>query len=694
MKAPHRRAFTLVEMLVSLAILGILFSLLLRPLMLALEVLSIGTGEQRAQRLARSSIDTVSGDLQSALRVYPNLATFDLSNGNGTGATARWRTAQTARLDLVPAARDSNGKLITPVRPAYANNNPSQPLVISYWRMRNDPTKDYEPQTNPYRLWRAIYAYSTTGDPATDSPDALWQKALSYNKSLSQVGTDLAPLFIRGGAYDWFVSNLDRRPPADTDTDRILRAPTANAAYTNATRIGAVTAVTDLEADVRDVSFKPALTTGALLRSNDNCTAYKGGLGRWVPPYQRESDGQWTLPSGDVVAGHPVVASFRASGSRSALLGDNYVVSVEQDPNSAKVGHPVLYRLPSGSGSPVRVYDLTDYPKRVFGCQPGCDDSGEFACGIDWASGEVVTAFPQCDVICPDSTVASARIQARIDPTSPLSGAPIYGADKTDPKGDWQSLPLTYRDNTGAPQVGVNGAMLDDYLLDASGNGAGVWNSYTLSAFRPERLHTGTDLFNAAQQSDRSLDMSIVPGSEQVVVWQYDVANVGAVAGAQPVRRVVYTPLKAATSGAGGAGGLQPFKYNLDASTGRLTFYDPQLDSDATTARDGLNPPAVVAGGANGWLVPVVCVTYEYRNNLPTLARMLLGDTSTKDVVDATYRSLESIELALTLDVPVGSTRGDTETYTDPLATSAVERPTGARKRVTVQTTLPVGSRL
>ncbi len=87
-------------------------------------------------------------------------------------------------------------------------------------------------------------------------------------------------------------------------------------------------------------------------------------------------------------------------------------------------------------------------------------------------------------------------------------------------------------------------------------------------------------------------------------------------------------------------------------------------------------------------------MTYEYRNNLPTIDQLLLGDDSGRDVVEASYRSYESIDLKLVLDALTDSVRGDTETFNDPLAAAAIERPTGARRRVTVETVLRVGSDL
>ncbi len=741
MAGRRQRAFTLIEILVSLAIFVILIGLMFRPMLTALELLSIGSGEQKAQAVSRTVINQLTEELQGALWVYSNLEAFDLATGANADSTARWRTAQTARIDLVLPARDANGQLLTPLRAATAPGDASKPQVVTYWRMRSDPTKPYDPELNPFRLYRAVHVYDAVTnpdsanlpDPIPVTPDKLWSYALQVaeagGESLATIGDNLTPLFAKTGPFDWFVTNVDRIDPVDTDTGRIMAYPVIGAPINNAATMAGLTTVTEPEVDLRTLEALPTLIDGEELQPNEDRTAYRGSLARWTRPYQRASDGQWTLPSADLVprtvsgnsAPLPAVARFRARGARSALLGTEYFLTIEQDASSSRVGHPLLYRQQAdSSANPVLVYDLTEYPRRTFPRQPEAEPStggpsGEFACGIDWERGELVTAFPQRDVICPAATPSSGRIHAlnNFSLTAAAGDPPLYGSGSTSASAEWQSLPLTYRhtDNASTPnlveEVGVNGAMLDDYVLDSYGASqtAGVWNSYTLSVLRPQRLKTGTDEIQPADasQADRTLNMSIVPGSEQVVVLQYQVPDLGSInlTGATPLTRRTYTPLRTLGTGAINAGDLAPYRYYLDPATGELTFYDPQLDQDNTDAnrrvRDGLNPPAVIpTADGTEWLVPVIYVTYRYRNNLPTVDRVQFGDDSSRDVVEATYRSLESLDLRLVLDVSTTSTRGDTEVIKNTLdpGDPGFERPTGARRRVTVQTVLVVGSAL
>jgi hypothetical protein len=149
----------------------------------------------------------------------------------------------------------------------------------------------------------------------------------------------------------------------------------------------------------------------------------------------------------------------------------------------------------------------------------------------------------------------------------------------------------------------------------------------------------------------------------------------------------------------GAAGGLGPYRYYLDPSSGQLAFYDPQLVGDASTARDGFNPPedlnrTVTVNGASVQVRTIIKVTYESRNNLPTVGQILVGNDANRDVVEMTYRSWQSLDVRLTVDVATDSTRGEPEVIGDPAdpAAATLERPTGARRRVVITQRVTVGS--
>jgi hypothetical protein len=402
-------------------------------------------------------------------------------------------------------------------------------------------------------------------------------------------------------------------------------------------------------------------------------------------------------------------------------LGEEYLLTIEQRPADPRVGHPLLYRVQADDATdPVLVYDLADYPKRVFAAPPGDASAGlptgEFACHVDWDTGRLVTEFDQTDVISPfpitsDGVSAIHALNNYDVDTASTTPPPAFQAPNNGIAEEWQGFPLTIARNANAERD--YGLLLDDFLPVAPGSTDGLWDSFTLSVFRPERLQTdGLDNtalgYAPASELDmqralrrRQLNMSVVPDSVSVMVEQYQVSSGPPfnLAGLVPGRRVTYQPMRYLATGSVGAGDLAPFRYYLDDRTGRLTFYDPLLDSDATTARDGLNPPVAVhvdpTNPGSDWLVPVVWVRYRYRNNLPTVDQVLLGRVTNPDTVEATYRSLEAIDLKLVIDVATQSTRGTDETYVEPGpgGTRVIDRPTGARRRLTINTTLAVGGR-
>lgn len=718
MPRQRARAFTLVEILVAVAILAILLGMIFKPLLMGIEVLSIGRAEREAQATAQQVVDRMAGELRTAVKVYSNLGTFDLPTGATAGNNSKWHTAQPERVSFVPAAVDNRGKVLSPVQPA--TDSTGRPMVVTYWVMRGDVTQPYDPMKNPRRVFRAVSYYQPFSENqggqtlSVTSPDDLYGYAvrrlrLTGGGSLQSFGPTVWPLlFDQGRAFDWLVANTDRSYAAApaTAAERIMRSPEAQPTgtpdtYTHASAMLGISPITEAGTDVREAQFLPYRLDQEQLTPNRSFGAYHGTLRRWQEPYQRTSDALWTAPATGVVAtstgAKPLIGMFRVQDVRDGAgpLELNYFLSLDQDPASLTVGHVILYRMPTAVGGvAIPVYDVTDYPKRVFGTAPGTAPagspavgSGEMACGIDWSTGEVLTTFPQEDFICPSGDGSNAAVVAlnNHDHQGTVPAPPLFAAGSPAPAAVWQSLPLCQGGNAGS-----NGFVIDDhYVVNDNGTNRSVWTGYTLSAFRPERLQTGA--LGLPNLSLAQINMSLVLGSLHVVVEKRPAANLTG----QPLASRSYQVVESVAPGAPPA--LRPFQCYCDPGSGKLVFYDPQLSGDAVAARDGYNPPQDTDNEAIGG-VPVrtvIHVTYEYRNNLPTVLQMLAGNDSNRDVVEMTYRSQESLVLNLTLDVPADSTHGLTEAVGDPADASVPtsERPTGARRRVTVQQRLTVGAK-
>ena len=721
MPRQRARAFTLVEILVAVAILAILLGMIFKPLLMGIEVLSIGRAEREAQSTTQQVVDRMAGELRTAVKVYSNLGTFDLPTGSQAGNNSKWHTAQPERISFVPAAVDSRGKVLSPVQPAV--DSAGRPMVVTYWVMRSDITQPYDALKNPRRLFRAVSYYApfsetVAGQPlSVTSPDDLYGYAvrrlrLSGGGSLQTFGPTVWPLlFDQNRSFDWLVANTDKSfaaAPANA-TQRIMRSPEAQAsgtpdAYTHAASMLGISPITEAGCDVREAQFLPYRLDQEQLTPNKSFGAYRGTLRRWQEPYQRSSDALWTAPATGVVATSagpkPLIGMFRVQDVRDGTgpLELNYFLSLDQDPAAATVGHVILYRMPlTVGGDAIPVYDVTDYPKRVFGTPPGTAPagtpaiaSGEMACGINWSTGEVLTTFPQEDIICPAGDGSNAVVLAlnNYDWQGAAPAPPMYAAAGSLPSAVWQALPLCTNGNPGN-----NALVIDDhYVVNDNGTNRNLWTGYTLSAFRPERLQTGSTggVFAGLGLTQRQLNMSLVPGSLKVTVEKRDAANLTG----PPLATRSYQVVESVAPGAPPA--LRPNQCYCDPASGKLVFYDPQLSGDAIGARDGYNPPQDTDNEQiNGVDVrTVIRVTYEYRNNLPTVAQLLAGNDANRDVLEMTYRSQESIVLNLTLDVAADSTHGQTESVGDPADATVPtsERPTGARRRVTVQQRLTVGA--
>jgi type II secretory pathway pseudopilin PulG len=169
-------AFTLIEILVALAVLMLMMSIILVPINMGLSVFHIGKARSEVQQANQLVLNQLASELKRAVFVFPNeqmpgitdKAPYTAANNQNNqpyySLTTNAGIANTARLDfLLPAT--AGGVILTPPR---ANN-----YVVTYYarRLYAGTTKPYDVFTNPIVLWRAQYPYQN--DDGSAAPTKL-----------------------------------------------------------------------------------------------------------------------------------------------------------------------------------------------------------------------------------------------------------------------------------------------------------------------------------------------------------------------------------------------------------------------------------------------------------------------------------------------------------------------------------------
>jgi prepilin-type N-terminal cleavage/methylation domain-containing protein len=175
-----RRAFTLVEMMVAVAIFSLLLAVVLVPLRAGLDFFHIGKARSETQGASQTALDQIERDLRRAVYVFPNAqqeglsdrAPFTANAGqpyvkstdatdtatpqkgvcDKPGSAMAW--SDTARIDMILAKRDAQGRIITPVK--------AGDTVVSYYARRQNLSAPYDPVDNPIVLFRAQYPFRGT----------------------------------------------------------------------------------------------------------------------------------------------------------------------------------------------------------------------------------------------------------------------------------------------------------------------------------------------------------------------------------------------------------------------------------------------------------------------------------------------------------------------------------------------------
>jgi prepilin-type N-terminal cleavage/methylation domain-containing protein len=143
----RRRGFTLVEVLVALAIMVVLFALLFAPMMAGLDWVSTGKANVNLQNAARFAMEQIRRELGEAAFVVP---TTDI-------VLPTENVADTSQLTFCPPERDSLGRVLAPVH-GRVDTVTSLLQVVRYHVHLLNINEAYS-ETNPFVLYRQQLLY-------------------------------------------------------------------------------------------------------------------------------------------------------------------------------------------------------------------------------------------------------------------------------------------------------------------------------------------------------------------------------------------------------------------------------------------------------------------------------------------------------------------------------------------------------
>lgn len=245
--------FTLVEVLITVALLAVALGLLFVPMMSTFGYFRTGTAKADAYSAARMALDAICRELQEAM--YVQLDMYDNS-----------------MVAFVPPLRvnpeDPSSEIVTPPRPDWSR-------AIRLWRALHDPSVDYNP-TGRLGPANTYYVARTVVEDPFNITDAWnrWNRDWAADQSASAAGgiTNWAPIpRVVNADIDWFQDGLRKATlqpgyPYLAVRHRLLQGQMdlAQAARTYRNLVVALTP-NALDYDVTDLQFQPLVVSGEWL---------------------------------------------------------------------------------------------------------------------------------------------------------------------------------------------------------------------------------------------------------------------------------------------------------------------------------------------------------------------------------------------------------------------------------------------
>ena len=260
-----RAGFTLVEMLVVLAILVILFAMLFAPMIASLDMVTAGQSKVTMQTAARNALKEMRREISNAMYIYP-VPGLILKGADGLLGTADdTRIPNPSEIVFVGPARAATGELIEPLAPR--SDATGQIIATRLRASLLDETAVYG-RNNTFVLVREEGYYERMEDAT-----AVWWQFTNVSTT-NPVRNVLSP---RGG-YDIPATRSICTDP--TCTDRVHEGY-----WTTCPTCGG----TDFIYAHENLQFLPERVSGETLQASANATLFQARHGGWSGFYNRGS---------------------------------------------------------------------------------------------------------------------------------------------------------------------------------------------------------------------------------------------------------------------------------------------------------------------------------------------------------------------------------------------------------------------
>lgn len=248
-----RTGFTLVEVLVVLAILVILFGLLFAPMIASLDMVTLAQQRVRMQDAARTAIEQMRREISNAMYVYPT-PIVRLPGGDGVlGTGDDRRLPDYSQIVFVAAARSGTG----PVVPLTPQTDGAGNILATRFRVALANEAYQYSDSNPFVVVReeGYYNYDPVSQSYVFTPDNPTRPTRN--------------LITPASGYDIPVTTSVCRTCGEMVVGYVIQCPASGCGSS------------DIAYLHENLQFRPERITGELLTASADYTLYRARYGGW-----------------------------------------------------------------------------------------------------------------------------------------------------------------------------------------------------------------------------------------------------------------------------------------------------------------------------------------------------------------------------------------------------------------------------